>query len=549
MSYATIDFDLYADIDGTIVELSQLACAYEMNRIPSCTAMLPVGYTTLFPHSASTAHAATAGVQLQIPLTVWVTLTFMAGDNTAIIPAGTYPIFCGWVTGVGYRRTAQGYALTIEGTHWLSALSFSSTLTESSHPNNPTHYKFNSQFAGGSFGHILGRTVAQSFITAGTLASDMWGDAIQPWFQELAGLDRLGSTEFQTMGGNAGNDGNQGEAATALGLFMGAGIQFDLTAVNGDWTAMAIADDISSSVLTPSARSNSLVAMANTTFWDKLIGDLGPKYFFAVIPYPTKAEVVPFIAGLRDFWDPYELGYTILARDMEMQDFNAHLPRATRAVGLMVNEGWATGANLSHKGGKNDSTIGGMYVGRNDGIVILKDAPTYLSACVIPSAYSAVSLAIDAGAVRSNAAMHPGVGLDPIAAGLRDPGDVKDDAKTILDNLAHAYYVNEVLKNRWGEISGPVRFDIAPGSTIKVEGTSGSFGGDGEARFGSVIRTSHFFDAQQQRCFTGFKLAHLRTETEHNSDDFTVTSHPLYSNTWPGDYNLFVAGGCPDFNP
>jgi hypothetical protein len=110
-------------------------------------------------------------------------------------------------------------------------------------------------------------------------------------------------------------------------------------------------------------------------------------------------------------------------------------------------------------------------------------------------------------------------------------------------------YVSELLKNRYGDISGPVRFDISPGTTLKMEGTSGAFGGTGEARYASVVRTSHFFQAQQQKCYTAFRLAHIRTEAENNDDAYSTERHPLYTNIWNGDYNLRPAPEtCPDFS-
>jgi len=547
MSYASMRFRLWADIGGTIVELNQFACSYEMNRIPSCTAVLPVGYYVLPPHPPATTHTVDNQEMLQIPLKVYIQVTFISGDQTAIIPVGTYLIFCGWVTGVGYRKTYSSYAMTIEGTHWLSALSFSSTMSETSNPLNPTQFIFNSRIildpGGGGLGHFNGRTAAQAVVTAANLTNDMWGDALKPWFLELAAQDRINRVQFLALGGNVGNDGNGGEAQDALNIIDGP-LEFDDAGLDGNQAALAIADDIAVSTLTPSSVGNTLMAMANTTFWDKIIGSLAPNYMFALIPYPTKAKIVPFIPGLNEFWDPYGLGYTILARDMATQDMNAHLPRATRSVGLFGGRGLRAGSDARGKQGENvNLTIGGQYVGREDGIVIMRQAPTWATNYIIPCIFSADSQAIGAGKTRGNAFNHPGNGAAPSS---QDPKIIKADTETLLNRLAHSMYVTELLKNRYGDISGPVRFDIAPGTTIKMEGTAGAYNDPGEARYGSVVRTSHFFQAQQQKCYSAFRLAHIRTQTEFDSPNFSVPRHPLYVNKFIGDYNLELGAECPE---
>jgi hypothetical protein len=291
-------------------------------------------------------------------------------------------------------------------------------------------------------------------------------------------------------------------------------------------------------------------SMANTTFWDKLVGDLAPRYRFSVIPFPTKAKVVPFIGGLRTPWTPWG-PWSIQARDMSMQDTNAHLPRALRAVGLFSGIGDSTGSDLADDVNIQKS-IGGWYMpqGAKTGMVLLQNAPKYLSQFNVPAAWAGDALAKEDNKVRGNAHNHPGAGVAPNNMG-KDvrPGDIQKKAKTLLDKLAHATYVEEILKNRWGDIHGPLRFDISPGSIIRFEGTSGDNqpGAAGEANYGAVQRVSYMIDAQHQKATTSFRLTHIRTEAENQSDLTSVARHPLYKNVWSGDYMLDANIPCPGF--
>jgi hypothetical protein len=550
--WSSIDLDVWADVDGTEVEVVQLSVSYEMNAIPKATVVLPVGYLPTPPYTAATTHTVCAGVQLQIPITIYVRGKLWATSSAGVWPgpAGTtttYTLFCGWVTGVGYRRTAGGYAATLECTHWLSALNFASTLCAISHPNNPAHFTYNSaitQPGGGGTLHFLPGTIAQQKINAVNIANDMWDSALKVWFDSLTCEDRINIVQFQAQGGNAGNDTAAREVRGALAAIEGD-LQFNNHGADGNVAAMTIANDIACITLTPFNLSNTRMGMANTTFWDKIVGEIAPRYFFSLIPHPHKAQVVPFIAGLNPpggVWNPGGGAATILARDQAHQDMRAYLPRALRAVGLFAGHGARSGASMKYGPSTPNDTIGGWYVGRAAGLVLLKKAPSYLANYVVPSIVAADATGLND--VRATA-VYPGVGT-PNAA-VPDADDQRDDAKTLLDELAHAFYVNELLKNRWGDIITAVRFDICPGSTISFQGTDGSAQppGAGELRYGSVVRVSYFFDAQHQRCYTAYKLAHVRTAAEHADADFTVTAHPLYDNIFTGDHLVESGDTCP----
>ena len=105
--------------------------------------------------------------------------------------------------------------------------------------------------------------------------------------------------------------------------------------------------------------------------------------------------------------------------------------------------------------------------------------------------------------------------------------------------MAQALYANEILKGRIGQVSGALRFDICPGSTIKVEGVSDRFlpGDDpiGEDRYATVLRVTYYFDAENPRTGTAFNLAHIRNEKENEAEDTSVKRHPLYTRVWKGD--------------
>jgi len=179
---------------------------------------------------------------------------------------------------------------------------------------------------------------------------------------------------------------------------------------------------------------------------------------------------------------------------------------------------------------------------------MLKQAPQYLANYTKPSIWVADSVGINSQ--RGNAFNHPGAGVPNAVA--QDPVDAKGDAQTLLAKLAHAWYISEQLRGRFGDLVGPVRFDIAPGSTISFQGTEGApLAASPEVRYGTVMRVNLFFDAQHQKCQTSFRLAHVRTEDEHEDETYTTATHPLYTTTWPGGVliNADGEGGEPEDCP
>lgn len=525
--YTSLSFGLWATVDGTAVELVQFSCTYEMNTIPTCTAMLPVGRRVLPGYEVSTAHSVTSGVQLQVPFKVYCKVAFASGGHVAGVPAdGTYLLFDGYVTGVGYRRTYDGFSMTVEGTHWLSDLNYSSILSATSNPQNPTQLSFNASLAVGAnakLGNLgLPAGLTQSFATAGNIQADLWGQTMKPWLVQLASTDRLGADLIRLLGQNADNDTSKGDVAKALNRIVGS-VPFNTEKFSSgaDVAAAYISNDLNCTVQPTSNISDGL---AHQTFWDKIVGQWVPTYMFSLVPYPTKAEIVPFIPGLRAVWDPSGDGYTFRGRDVSVQDMNCILPRAMRGVGIFGGYGSKGGGFFPDA--SNQISVVGLFVAADSGMIVMRECPSFLWSAEIPFEYTDQVMQ-----KRGNAFNHGGAGAAPAKKNRKN---VKQDVKAMLNVVAQATYVNEVLKNRWGDISTPVRFDVAPGSSVSIEGTSGSFMTDGEDRYAQVLRVTHQFDAQQQQAGSSFRLGYMHTEAEHSLDQFTIDRHPFYKKTWTG---------------
>jgi hypothetical protein len=541
---------MWAVVGGDVVDIIKFDCQYALNDIPTATATLPVGreVTTGLP---SRAHDIAGQVNIQIPTQVYCSVTYGGGATDAVLPVGDYLLFSGWTTGIGYRHTYDGLSMALEITHWLSALTFSSAMSAASSPNNPAHFAFapviqDLDKAKGYHPYV--NTIAHKYITPQAIQEDLWGLGLQPYLVALAGTDRF---NYEAFGAQLKKNDSQGDDCKAALNAFNPGqdpvkLTFDLVAMGLDQQPYllrdAIVDDVAFGSMTPTAKSE-FMKMATTTLWDTLV-NMANEYRFAIVPFPGKALVVPYVAGLRTHWDPSNVDFTIMARDLTAYEMNTRLSMPLRAVGVYSGHASRCGQfGATQRMAPGNDTCGGWYIARDDGLVKVEPAPQYMN-LIVPSKLSKDSAAVDGQNVKATA-------VDPDAPAKEpqeDPAKEKQARqKGALDAYAHAIYCTETLRQRSGYVAGPVRFDICPGSTVKIEGTAGDFlaGIDphGEARFATVYRVRLSMDAQGATASTAFDLSNVRTEDENTKDDTSVDKHPLYTNVWQGDYLLSRLGG------
>ncbi len=117
-------------------------------------------------------------------------------------------------------------------------------------------------------------------------------------------------------------------------------------------------------------------------------------------------------------------------------------------------------------------------------------------------------------------------------------GQKTEIQKDFLNRYAHTLYSIECLKGSQGILSGPVRFDVAPGSAVRVETTGDLSAAPGKDKlagplFAEVLRVSFVADAQQGQCGTSFHLAHTRSEAQ-NKSKIGLDAHPMYRQKFNG---------------
>jgi hypothetical protein len=575
INYESNKFKLYAvmtvpgigrggkDVSFTF-DVIQYSHEYELNTIPTCTMSLALGRradAAADPNGVAAIHKAINVLKMQVPVVVYCKAKLLSGGK----PGRGWPvddkgrpswfvIFRGQAVSGGFRRAFGDARYMLAVAHWLANMSYSSALSQQSHPTTPNAMYHPASFnmkdpTGGTFPigapGWVGPAMGRGFFMADTLTTDFWGGVnpggknnggLKQWMTAISEQDRLNPKQI-----------NIGLAA--LGLVK---CQFPLSAKNTDAldtlarfepkdygtgkptyklgvpfaldphgaNTGVLAENIGKSVA-----NESFEGISSVTLWDKLAGQLHASYLYSIVPAVETAIAVPFIPGLRG---PAH-------REYDNCDIQSNFPRALRGIGIFTGKNWSggTGSNANSEPPPKFPGVGGWFGVCRPGMVMFKNAPEWLTSCN-PSFYSSQSSPVT---TPNGTSISPGIG--PFRLG-DSPAKIFADAQLIWNAYAQALYVYEMLKMRQGTLSGPVRFDIAPGSLVRIQAAEDKFTWNLISQkdymyfYATVLRVSTVIDAEADRADTSFSLAHVRTEAENVDAATSICRHPLWNTIWSG---------------
>lgn len=563
------EYELELEVADTRFHVAAFMGDFGLNDIPRAMCVLAVGRLAPDGTTAAKIHAKLNSLGHMQPAKVFVRLTGQWSSRSNW-PDDEFLAFEGRLTGIGLQKDRGTLKLTAHLIHWLADLNFSSALGEQTHPNNPAQYTFQAALgAAVTTGAALqGFGVAQSSegksITADKLATDMWGNSIKPMLCAISEVKHIRVTGLLSACVTLKKGGNE-QALAALKRIEGASElksacdrplscytpKLAIHMPDGG-TNLALGYAISQMF-----RKDSIESYAYTTLWGKLVGSYASSLMFAVVPLVNTALVVPFLPGTRGLYCK-----EILADDYDHIDLNCGLNRPLRAVVVYAGKENKTGV-LDADGRSPVQTIGmgGCYQpedAEEDGMMLVVPGPDWLTN-VISSGFSPLRTSgIAAGSATSSA-------TTPMAIKDEIKGDEEGKSRTdrvhstaeVYDRYAQSLFVAESLRGRLGALSGKLRFDIAPGATVRIEGTHEQFleGRDqlGQNLVAVVARVSVGINSESARAGTGFQLSHIRTEAENKSDKMSVVGHPLYTTIFKGapliDRLLFPEGSNCTVNP
>jgi hypothetical protein len=549
-TYVFTSFKIWAMFEGTrIDDIAGISGTFALNGIPSATLTLAAGINAA-TNKAAAFHTLRAGgrPKLREKVKVYLDITTTDGKKAKMPNVKSMLIFEGYYAGMGYQRSDKSAGFTVNIVHWLDDLNCSSMASGNWFPGAPfdlaeSACAYSVGLSDGGAWAVPQMDARGDIINAGTIEGDLWEECLKKLMLKIADwpVPRL-----------RGEGEQKNDAATAaLQRMPGksdsyAPLSLDLAGTLPN----NVADGVGQALTRDAADT-----YAYSTFWSKLVGDWGAQFFFAVSPAVEFAFPIPFFGGLK-----WESGMKVISADeYNYASFMASTSQILEEVDIFTSvpsqSGLAGRGNPDSARPISNFEPSGWYPKENAdrrGMIMLKSLPGWLANYIRPSKYTHEST----GQTTST----PGDDKNPDhGAPAPADGDVKEQTKTmadIADRFAEHWYKSELLQQRYGEMSGKLRFDIAPGSIVKIEPPEHVMTALPDSKinmYATVVQVTFAINSEQAQAGTSFSLAHIRTEDENNDTKLTTCEvcgsnrPPLYLKPWKGGPLVTAANPPADF--
>ena len=532
--YVSARFKLSATFttaSGAVVfdDIISMSASFALNTIPTASLVVAVGDRVDGAGSVTkaTIHDAKKKLKMRDPVTVMLDIIPGSGDTSKLQP-GRYKVFEGYYAGIGYQRSHNNANYVLNLIHWLDDLNNSSAINGNWFPGVPFDYAQQALYDAKDKLTSVGPapSVGVRIANISNLNNDVWGAVIKPIFQELAGFAG-GAVQQIFPPSNQVADENSA-AKAALEKIPGKSPTYVPLSLEIDSTEQNISNSIAAYFTKTIGES-----FGQNSIWGKLVGEYAADFMFAISPAVTWATPIPFCGGLR--WaagDP-----VITAAEYAYASFNANTSQIIESVNVyyplvsetgLLQQGRPPDLKLSYY--RPCAEYPGNLQPNTPGLKLFKDPPRW----AVQLGSSNLTAANSVGKPRTTGA--------PASGGTTSPPNVSTPAQAVkavqpvMQNFAQHWYMTEILKQRYGEMSGPLRFDIAPGSIVKIEMPRRDRAQETEPDdhlYVSIMSVSFVINAERANAGTSFAVAHTKTEEEISSaSPYATDKPPMYANRW-----------------
>lgn len=519
---------------GDIVSVS---ATFALNTIPTASLVLAIGRSTRDLSQYATIHDIRDKLQPRDNISIFVDV--IAADIGAKdkIPTGTYKIFEGFIVGIGYQRSHNNANYVINIVHWLDDLNNSTAINGDWLPGAPA------DCAKSALSEVVAPGAASApanvaLSVAPTIKSDtlvldakedLWEKVVKPISLSIAGFQdrtdqKLRVAPEANPAAKAALDRMPGKGAT-LGYYKP--LQLRLDEVTGPLNFSQSLATYFTDVFGDPTLQNS--------FWAKIITEIAPDFMFSISPAVDWALPIPFCAGLR--WS--DGGKVIDATEYSYANFTTNMSQLLEAVHIVFPIGSNANSGRSSENTTNQqvSTPTGyrrMYASYPSPDVI-KNFPNLARGLKLfkqPPRWVKANDAAGFGGLMST--LVPTTTIAPAAKNDLPANVIATElayeaARSVVADFARHWYCTEVLQQRVGELSGPLRFDIAPGSIVKImTPIVDRLPHADDHVVASVMSVSYVINAERAVAGTSFTVAHTKTPKEATSSFYTTDRPPLY---------------------
>ena len=555
LKYYPTKVNLWMELDDKEVPIQSVTVKYGMNYVPICRIEFSAGSLVTDTSIKSAVHEIAEqlreGKNIRVMCSLSGTAGTLAGDEVEW--PGHKKAFCIFD---GYLLSAipekgPGIKIAVGGANWLERLERTSWTNSVVSSASPAGTLQNALYASND---PISSTVPfldtqlRSFV-GGTSKydEDMWKVALKPFLlkatsknPEDANLNHREQSYLRDLYGEfppnvAGNEALQR-------MDDGKYIKYRPLPLFPNTLISGVSAEMRASFLDTVGRI--IFSDAQTpTLWNKLLA-FSQLTMFPLIPLVETASFVPWVPTSNKVW------LTLDDNDIWRISCRVILPRKFRGVILLGARNQPIASPLL----KNIPGILGFYdigqmvsgiaeeeLGENLGSLLVMNSPEWLKIRQLVTQNLQ-----DYGSTIK-------YGINTAGQGRRVVKNVEDEVKKsfasnmdVGNKFAKAIYMSEAFKEKTATVTTRLRFDIAPGSHIRLKGSNEKFNVPGYTSEGlqaSVESVSINVSATGSACYTELELSHVRTENEKS---FFIEEHPISGNLWYGGPLTHVDGVTPD---
>lgn len=525
----------YVVVNGTTLPAAQISLTYGLNDIPTASAQIALGRDARTGVD-SAVYAQVSAIKQMAEAEIYVIGAL--GDFTASgtggqrqqFPVAAASVFQGYVSGLTYRRSAGRVTMIVNFVGKLFDLAASSGGSKDIVPGAPHSFVQAAMEEGPGGIFYTSASTKLSGLLPPIIQAD-FSKAILSALEYIAKNNQLQTNDAELWCGRSLIDMRE-ENSRALNVIE----QF------GTWQGIATFSD--SNYMSPYAPKCPLLlhdsgyqlvakvigeqigaSLTSTSMWGMLIGSVLPPFGVGLVPMARGAILAPILPMARQHQA------TILPEDYADFNLSAQSQRPLYGVGVMANYIMGTMTDSDPK-----QCLGASFVALadngspiNDGMWLFVNAPPWLEDF---TNFDPAAADGDAGVLKMlGDVSHDAIGANDVAVN-RDVGAEVADWNDGMRKYAQMMYAAQALRGREGTLVGKLRFDIAPGTTVKIaaKGDELSDGTDTLATdmFGLVARVTISINAEQASATTSFELTNLRTAEENNTERFSMEEHPFF---------------------
>lgn len=544
------DIEIKLEKSGIVIPCVQVTTTYGLNAIPTASALVPLGRDARTGQPSSIYNVIQEIKQMsRVTIRLTGNLRDYSPDGSADGQKQQWPesedghiIFMGYVSGSSYRRSQGSVSLVVNFIHKLFDLASSSAGSADLVPGAPNSLLLPT-FSEGSGGNKAGYGGSQFTPELRSELNTDFSTGIVNVLKEMC------EHKLQTHDNEIYCGGGAPDAREDVGLQNPESNRRALGVIedDGDWKGLTNGGteyplDVLDSQKQHAVQAIGLTclqSLAGASMWSMLVGSLLPQFGVGIVPLADRAFIVPVTPSLRSDVNKCKTIYPKEYVDFAMTTMST---RPLYGVGIIANY---TGATLDKASEDGKVCVGASYVAEVQdgdpaayGQWMFQNAPRWCDDWVSTSPEEGKAAEVEKMLGEKS---HDAVGEEEDAF-ERDLSDEVKNWNNALEKYAKQLYIANAIRDRSGRITGKLRFDICPGSTIIIgaEDLGNTSGVTGVDRLptklvGLVSRVTSTINAENTSASTSFELTHLRTDVEDlDGKRFSLELPPFFDEGFYG---------------